>query len=275
MKNPGKERDNPAEKLNLDEALAYSLEVVQGAGDILRNYFTKLERGKTNGALMAEADQASEEFIRSKIKDNYPQSQFLTEVTPPASYSRVTNPPYFWIADSLDGEMNFSRGDPNFAITICLTVESEVQTAVVHLPQRGRTYWAQADREGVYLNSSQVKVSGTSNTRDMVVALDWPYSPKHRETVARWVDCFYPHVRQIKSRGSAVSDLALVTEGEVDAYVQLGTKPWDTAAGSLFVTKGGGRITTPEGGEWNVFNDRILATNGVLHEPILNMIKEQ
>lgn len=274
MQNPGKERNNPAEKLNLDEALAHSLEVVRGAGEILRGYFEKLERGKTNGVLMAEADQETEEFIRSRVKDKYPQSQFLTEETPPASYPRVVHSPYFWIADSLDGEMNFSRGDENFAITLSLVTGSEVQLALVYLPQRGRTYWAQVDKEGVYLNGLQVKVSGTSTARDMVVALDWPYSIKQRETVARWVSYFAPSVRQIKSRGSAVIDMALVASGEIDAYVQLGTKPWDIAAGALLVQKGGGVVTTPEGEPHSPFHDRILATNGILHERILDMIKE-
>lgn len=77
--------------------------------------------------------------------------------------------------------------------------------------------------------------------------------------------------------GSAVSDLASLAEGQIDAYMHSGLKPWDVAASALLIEKAGGKITTPTGEYWNVFQPDILATNSILHDRLINLlnIREQ
>lgn len=72
-------------------------------------------------------------------------------------------------------------------------------------------------------------------------------------------------VGPIKSMGSAVADLASLTEGRLDAYLNCGLKPWDVAAVSLLIEKTGGVVTTPAGRQWNVFEPDIFASNAILH----------
>ena len=72
--------------------------------------------------------------------------------------------------------------------------------------------------------------------------------------------------------GSAVADLASLAGGRIDTYMHSGLKPWDVAASALLIEKAGGKITTPTGAQWNVFSPDILASNGVLHERLLNLL---
>ena len=51
-----------------------------------------------------------------------------------------------------------------------------------------------------------------------------------------------------------------------------GLKSWDVAAVGLLIPKAGGKITTPSGGDWDVFQPDILASNGILHDRILDLI---
>ncbi|MBI5614346.1 hypothetical protein HY947_05450 [Candidatus Gottesmanbacteria bacterium] len=52
-----------------------------------------------------------------------------------------------------------------------------------------------------------------------------------------------------------------------------GLKPWDVAASGLIIEKAGGKITTPTGRNWDVFQPDILASNSYLHEQILHLIQ--
>ncbi len=264
-----------SKEIDVDEAREYTLGAVLEAGYMLRDHFKKvggrtLRRGAVT--LTMEADEAADIFLKSRLKKKYPESQFLSEETAAHGYSKLVDSDYLWIVDSLDGRINFSRGHENFAISVALVKDKMTQLGVIYAPIRGDSYWATVESEGVFLNNNVVSVSEINQFKNSLIALDWPYNLRQRETVLRWASAFAPRVRQIKSTGSAVLDLALVAAGKIDAYVQLGTKPWDTAAGALLVEKAKGRVTTPEGENWDPFNHRILATNSILHDPILDLI---
>jgi myo-inositol-1(or 4)-monophosphatase len=50
--------------------------------------------------------------------------------------------------------------------------------------------------------------------------------------------------------------------------------PWDVVAGSLMVTEAGGKVTDFQGGPFNVYSEEILATNGLIHQEMLQAIRE-
>ncbi len=110
---------------------------------------------------------------------------------------------------------------------------------------------------------------------ESVIACDWAWGLEKRLNVVRWLDKISTHVRQIKSMGSGVADLAGLASGRIDGYIHSGLKPWDVAASALLIEKAGGRITTPTGEDWNVFQTDILATNGIIHARILDLINER
>lgn len=264
-----------SKEIQLSEVRIYTTVLITEAGNILRNEFDKITDGEIRRGVVEKtiaADEAVDRFLRQELKKQYPGSQFLTEETPPSDYDLVKNSPLLWIIDSLDGQINFSRRHPNFTISVALANDSEVGLGLIHFPLTGEIFWAQQDMEGAFLNDKPIKVSEIKHIKDTLIAIDWPYNLRQRETVLKWANCFAPKIRQLKSTGSAAADLAMVAAGRIDAYIQLGTKPWDTAAGGLLVRKAGGSVTTPEKENWDQFHDRIFASNGVLHDPIADLI---
>lgn len=262
-------------EVELSEVRLQATEVIVRAGSLLKKEFEKVSDDEVRiGAIerIEAADEASDKLLRENLKRLYPQSEFLTETTTPSEYKKVQSSPWLWIIDSLDGRINFSRKHPNFVISVALSNGSAVRLGLIHFPLSGQTFWAQEGIEGAFLDNDPILVSGVRHMKDALIALDWPYNLKQRETVVEWAGSFAPKIRQIKSTGSAAADLAMVAAGRIDAYVQLGTKPWDVAAGGLLVRKAGGKVTTPENEAWDPFNDRIFASNGILHQPILNLI---
>lgn len=271
-KEDGKDTTNSIE---LTEARKYLVNLVPQAGKTLRKYFASrdfTQRSKGGVDFTTQADEEMDAFLVEQIEGQYPQAKFLTEETAPTDYSSLRDVNGLWVIDPLDGTINFSRKHPHFAISIGLVDKGVPKLGVVHIPMTGDTYWAQADQEGAFLNGEPIQVSSTDNLRESVIACDWGWGLEKRLNVVRWLSNVSTHVRQIKSMGSAVADLASLANGRIDAYMHSGLKPWDVAASALLIEKAGGRITTPTGDRWNVFSPDILASNGFLHEKFLDLL---
>ena len=71
------------------------------------------------------------------------------------------------------------------------------------------------------------------------------------------------------SESPAYTPVRCIPAGVVDAFWEYRLKPWDVAAGVLIVQEAGGRVTTMDGEPFSVFSRSLLASNGVIHEAIL------
>jgi myo-inositol-1(or 4)-monophosphatase len=264
--------------IDLTEARKYVKELIPQAGETLRRYFASqdfTQRKKEGVDFTTQADEEVDAFLRESIKKQYPQTNFLTEETAPKDYSPLKQMNNLWVIDPLDGTINFSRKHPNFAISVGLVDKGISKLGVVYVPMTEDIYWAQADQDGAFLNEKPIHVSSTENMGEALIACDWAWGLEKRLNVVRWLGHISTHVRQIKSMGSAVADLASLAGGRIDAYLHSGLKPWDVAASGLLIEKAGGRITTPTGSNWDVFQPDMLASNGILHERILDLINER
>jgi len=58
-----------------------------------------------------------------------------------------------------------------------------------------------------------------------------------------------------------------------DGFWELKLKPWDTAAGCLMVEEAGGMISDLFGGKWNLSCPYLLASNGIIHQPMIHVLK--
>ena len=79
-------------------------------------------------------------------------------------------------------------------------------------------------------------------------------------------------VAGIRRLGSAALDFAWVAAGRYDAYYERNLKPWDVAAGLLFVTEAGGVVTTIDGEGEARSGASILAANADLHPQLKRVL---
>ncbi len=61
--------------------------------------------------------------------------------------------------------------------------------------------------------------------------------------------------------------------GRFDGFWELKLKAWDMAAGALIVQEAGGRISDLHDGEFSYFDSDILATNGLIHYQMVNVLQ--
>lgn len=274
------------ENIDLTVAREFVVGLMPQAGVILRNHFNSNDLKsslKNPRDLVTQADLDVDKFLREHIREKFPSSQFLTEETVPKgpqgidrSYSYFRNLDNLWIIDPLDGTWNFFKGNSNFAISVALVSRAVARVSVVYVPMADKLYFAQEDLEHTFLNGEQVK--GISSTQDLEgcgFACDWVPDERGRQRTFRLFSRVAGKVGPIKSMGSAVTDLASFTEGQIDAYLNCGLKPWDVAATSLLVKKEGGIVTTPKGEVWDIFEPDIFVSTPNLHPQFIRLFNQR
>jgi myo-inositol-1(or 4)-monophosphatase len=60
----------------------------------------------------------------------------------------------------------------------------------------------------------------------------------------------------------------MVADGTFDAYWERMLYPWDLMGGAALVLAAGGRITHIDGGPADFRKGHLLASNGLIHEPL-------
>ena len=144
---------------------------------------------------------------------------------------------------------------------------------MVYDPLRDELFTASID-EGARLNGHVISVSSTSVLERAVVATGFPYDhDKHAEELAIVVREVLREVAGIRRFGSAALDLAWVAAGRFDAYWELGIAPWDGAAGEILVREAGGTVTDPLGRSSTPTMGLVVASNGVLHDPLRTIVE--
>ena len=68
--------------------------------------------------------------------------------------------------------------------------------------------------------------------------------------------------------------MALVARGTYDGFWEPRLHAWDLAAGVVLVREAGGRVTDYWGGEIDIHRGWVVASNGVLHDQMLSVIKQ-
>lgn len=74
--------------------------------------------------------------------------------------------------------------------------------------------------------------------------------------------------------GTAAIDLAWVAAGRYDGFWELKLAPWDVAAGMLMVLEAGGTVTDHRGHPYELGMETMVATNGLIHEPLRKVVEE-
>ena len=73
--------------------------------------------------------------------------------------------------------------------------------------------------------------------------------------------------------GSAALSLCWVASGRWDGWLEQYLGPWDFMAGGLIGREAGGKVTNYEGKEDILEGNAVVASNGTIHNDLLNALK--
>ena len=232
-------------------------------------------------------DKGSEKQIVSALRQLLPEAGFITEegttkmeegrckmeedsaISPQSS--ALT-----WVVDPLDGTTNFIHQYAPYAVSIALLQGKEILIGVVYEVCHDECYYAWKGG-GAYVElkgeSLKLKVSN-QKIQDALLCLQLPYnSDAYKPVIKHLIDKLYGNVGSVRMCGSAAMALCYVASGRYDGYAEKYIGQWDFMAGALIVKEAGGMVTNYEGSEDFTQGNNVVATNGVIQQDLLNVIK--
>jgi len=255
-----------------DRYLQVAIGAAKEAGRIQMLHYGQAHSVEYKGEFnpVTEVDRFCDEAIQKTIHHAFPDHDILTE----ESLFKGKGSPWKWIIDPLDGTINYYRGFPFFSVSIGLEKDGEVILGVVYIPVLDELFVAQKG-EGAFLNGKRISVSQTDRLKRSFLATGFPYDVQERpEYYLRYFHQFIRQTFAIRRPGSAAIDLSYVAAGRFDGFWELSLQPWDLAAGILLITEAGGKATGFKGQPLSIYAEETLASNGLIHEQMLQVIQE-
>ncbi|MFH0986155.1 MAG: inositol monophosphatase family protein [Candidatus Omnitrophota bacterium] len=210
----------------------------------------------------------------------------------------------FWTLDPIDGTKGFLRGG-QYAIALAFIRDGKVELAAMGCPEleledhkalgkgvgilsaRGQGCWAaslnglQESRKWTRLEVSQCREVRQSRILDS-------FDPEHKNAEKN------RRIREVLGTLTepilmdSMAKHAVIASGDAEIFLRTLSpkdtdhreKIWDVAAGALVIEEAGGRVTDLEGRELDfgagltlARNPGLVATNGFLHEPVLDALR--
>lgn len=248
------------------------MDIARQAGQLLREKFGQPHdieyKGRIN--LVTEADHASEALIMAEIRSRYPRHDILTE----ESAGIATGADFTWIIDPLDGTTNYAHGYPVFCVSVALAKSGEICFGAVYNPMLDEMFYGERGN-GAFLNGRQIHVSATTEMLKSLLATGFPYDIRDsRENNLNYFQAMATEAQAIRRAGAAALDMAYVAAGRFDGFWELKLMPWDTAAAWLLVEEAGGLVTDIYGNPFHLYSPHALASNGHIHEGIIDILSQ-
>ena len=125
------------------------------------------------------------------------------------------------------------------------------------------------------MNDEVIRVSKTAQLDAALMVTGFAYDI--RDTPNNNLDHFVRfalRAQGVRRTGSAALDLCYVSAGRFDGFWEVKLSPWDMAGGVVILREAGGRITDFRGHEHSIYQPELLASNGLIHDEMLDVIRE-
>jgi len=248
--------------------LQAALDAAEAAATIIRSMYQRnlTVHTKADASPVTEADVKSEEAIRAILTERFPGYGFYGEETG----QHALDAENLWLVDPIDGTKSFVRECPFFSTQIALMRRGRLVLGVSSAPAYGELAWAE-EGVGAYLNGRRIHVSRTAELSSTIV------STGNLKTLARspgWARFgeLIPRISRIRGYGDFVH-YHLLARGSLDVVIESDVNILDIAALVVIVREAGGTFTDLAGREIGLESTSVLASNGLLHEQVLDRIR--
>jgi myo-inositol-1(or 4)-monophosphatase len=256
----------------MTDILEFAVSLAFESGRIQKRHFEKrfgvYHKGEIN--IVTDVDIECQTHIMERIAREFPDDTVISEEKA-NKYEGTANR---WIIDPIDGTTNYAHGYPFFCTSIGYESGGEVKVGVVYNPISDELFFAQKGK-GAYLNGERLSPSGTTDMKQALLVTGFPYDiATNPDNNLDHFTTFLYKAQAIRRDGSAALNLAYVAAGRFDGFWELRLNPWDVAAGTLMVYEAGGRVTDFKGNPYSIYGREILATNGLIHEKMRQVLVE-
>ena len=258
--------------------LRIAVNAARAAGEIISRAYSDLDRlkveNKTGNDFVTEVDRAAEIAVISVVKNSHPDHRFIGEEF---GEQGSKNSDVEWIIDPIDGTTNFTRGIPQFAVSIAVKIKGKIEHAVIYDPIKNEEFTASRG-QGAQLNGRRIRVSNQKSLSGSLLVTGVPFTSETLPHIDSYHACAKALLEKnsagIRRPGAASLDLAYLAAGKYDGFWEMNLKLWDIAAGVLLVREAGGLISDLSGGETYLESGNIVCAPPKVFKAMLPIVKE-
>lgn len=206
----------------------------------------------------------------------------------------------FWVLDPVDGTKGFLRGD-QYAVALALMEDGQIVLGVLGCPNLtfnlhniegpDGCLFVAVKGEGAYMRglagSSErwIHVAGAERSSEAIFVESVESSHSSHADSARVAETL--GITNAPVRMDGQGKYGLIARGDATIYLRMPTEEmyleniWDHAAGTVIVEEAGGKVTDIRGnpldytrGKELTGNRGIIATNGFLHEAVIEAVRQ-
>jgi histidinol-phosphatase len=247
--------------------LEAALAAARAAGEVIRAYYQKSPgvRLKADASPVTEADVRSEEVIRATLSERFPDYGFYGEETGQHAMGAES----VWLVDPIDGTRAFVRGIPFFSTQIALLRAGRLVLGVSSAPVYGELASAE-EGGGAHLNDRPIRVSTVAALGEAAISTG---NLKSLAATPRWqrFGKLVGAAGYLRGYGDFVH-YHLLARGALEVVIESNVNILDIAALAVIVQEAGGTFTDLEGRAVGLASTSVLATNGRLHQAVLEAL---
>jgi histidinol phosphatase-like enzyme (inositol monophosphatase family) len=245
---------------NLETYLSFAVDVAENAGKVTMKYFLKdieVDR-KEDETPVTIADRQTEEYVRGRIEEKYPDHAILGEEAGESDSDSLLR----WVIDPIDGTQSFIRGVPLYTVLLALEYNKVPVLGVIHNPSLQETVYA-ATGLGAFYNGDPCHVSSTESlAQAWVQVTDYADLDRRRPEFSKKL---LKESYSCRTWGDAYGYL-LVATGRADVMIDPIMAYWDIAPLKTIITE------TDLDGNDNPTGVSSIACNSKLHAEIMRLV---
>ena len=263
------------DQFNSKNYLIYANFLNKLAKDLTSFYYLKLNRTfKVSNKLKGKgydpvttSDKAFEKFIRSKIKNKFPDHQIVGE----EFGHKKSKSDFTWVIDPIDGTRSFVIGNPTWSNLISLNYKGNPVLGLANFPILKKYYLNYSEKTAyVFDNGKRKKLSVNNkatfkNVRVSAAFHGWLSLDKQKKI---------PQILKLMqfpcSDALSYSHLA---EDRVDIVIQCSNKIWDIHPLIPIVKAAGGYISTWDNKNAINAGNILVSSNKIIHNKFLKLLK--
>ena len=198
-------------------------------------------REKAADELVTVADHESEAILAAGLAKVLPEAAIVGEEAVAADRSILAQlgDPLCWVVDPLDGTSNFAAGSGPFGILVALTERGEPIGGWIFDP-RSRRFCSAFRGEGAMIDGVPIRSRGSGAVVPTAAISSLFTDPQRRLHLVDRIGGLFDIVPMPRCAAEQYPRIAL---GLNDLTVYERTLAWDHAAGVLFLTEAGGKVS--------------------------------
>lgn len=223
--------------------------------------------------VVREIDRETQTLIREVVLRQFPGHGFVVEESDAHAGTAAHGSAPYWVVESLDGDANYLRGYPQYAVSIALVEDGEPQLGVVYDPCRNEFFGAIRNC-GAVLNGIPIRCAAPRPALEAIAATVFPRPAS--PGMAVYVAEFGRVLRGfggVRRSGSMGLELAYLAAGRIDAFWGHDLGNWDAAAGTVLLRESGALVHARDGLSM-LASRSLLACTPTLFEPFLSLLAE-